>query len=88
MLTYKPKAEKNQGIAEDKPYKPCIYVPIDKAWAKHLAVGEEVEVTVKGKLTGISVREREGYSHSEMDVEIKEISIPETNEFAKMSEDD
>lgn len=90
MPSYKPKPHKMEPMeAGHAEMKPCVYLPIDPAWAKQLKVGESIEVTVKGKIAGLEIRERmKGYSRSEMDVELGEISIPEENEFSKMVDAD
>lgn len=80
--------------------KPCLYLDFqgkDVSQIQGVAVGDEVEIVVRGKVKGVSQRERTDYDDPKKVVKTGTIDLhdykvtileEEKNEFAKLSEDD
>lgn len=80
--------------------KPCLYLDFqgkDVAQITGLKIGEEVEIVVRGKVKGLSQRERPDYDDDKKVVKTGTIDLEnyrvqvleeETNVFAALAEDD
>ena len=86
-------------IATTEYDKPCLYLDFQGQDVKQitgLAVGEEVEILVKGTIKGLSQRTRKDYESEKtvntgtIDLENYKVSVveDEKNEFTKMAEDE
>ena len=82
MPSYKPPAEPSfntiDGEEKEGKRQPTVFVPMDPKWADAMKLGESIEITLKGKLIGFSVRKREGdkRDHSDMDIAVDLVSQP------------
>jgi len=82
MPSYKVPAEESFGATvegeKEKDRQPTVFVPMDPAWADPMKIGKAIEVTLRGKLVGFSVRKREGdkRDHSDMDIAVDLVSQP------------
>lgn len=88
----KPKPYKgSEGVEPSTPSYPTVYFPIDPKWLSKLKVGKPFEVTLKGKLVGLEMRERdEGNSRTEADIEVHEVLLPydgDGEDFSALAED-
>lgn len=68
-------------------YPEWLYLPVSKEQAGSVKVGDEVEITVKGKVKSVSVRENELKESGNIDIILKEVIMAEANEFAKMADE-
>ena len=89
----KPSKESDSAVPYTPGY-PTVYFPVDPKWIGTMKVGEEdFEVTLKGKLVGLEMREREkGNPRSEADMEVHEVTLPygdeeSSEDFSKLAED-
>ena len=73
-------------VVEEKEQYPCVYLDVPKGMSlKGLEVGDMVEMTLKGRMKGLSDRE---YGKS-IDVELRDLTMSGgPNEFEEMAEDD
>lgn len=84
----------------DANYKPRLYLDLQDTQVgviKGLTIGEEVELMVKGKVVGLTQRERPDYDDSKKTVKTGSIDLEgyevhvmgeESNEFKKMADED
>lgn len=84
MPTYVlPKLKKRKESSNDSPvassiendqWRRQIQIPANSAILKSMSVGDEVEVTLKGKVTEITSKEGTEYKEQSFDVEVKSVS--------------
>ena len=66
-----------------------VCLPANKEILAALEIGEDVSVTIRGKVTGLESREREGRTErQEFDLEIKSVEVDSMNEYEKMAAED
>lgn len=85
--------EKSQGICSENPR--TMYIDLsekDSAILSELEIGQEVTLTVKGKVCGLSQRERDygdGVTkHASLDIKSPKIALAKSNAFADMADDE
>jgi hypothetical protein len=82
---------KPEGISEAKEqYMPSVYLDISEDQADMLEVGEDVVITLKGKVTRLSIDTRGAEKgRYEISMEMQEVIIdPKENEFTKLLDED
>lgn len=70
----------------DHAWRRRVELPADSV--EGFTVGEEVTVTIKAKVTGLEMRQRENESYGEICLDMDEYSIEGKNEFSELAEDD
>ena len=90
-----PEPKKSEGaelMDVGAPYSRSVYLPADAAIIEALEIGDEVEVTLIGKVTGLEARQREGESEdfNEFNLELKSVEAysEKENDFEKMARED
>ena len=82
------------GGLEAAPKKPKKRLPrqhfhdLPTSLVNEAKVGEDVTITIKGKVTGLSTREDFSEKEGSLDVEMKSIEVYGSNEFSEMAKDD
>jgi len=87
-----------EGITDVTPqYIPSIRVEISKEQADTLSIGKDAEITVKGRVTGLDINDRDQENgRFNLDLELKEVEIlemgddesdPEDTEIADLLDD-
>lgn len=99
MAKKRVKAEMLAPVPASLESRPCLYVSFegrDVAQIKGLAIGEEIELLIKGRVRGISQRERPSYTEQDKVVKTGDIDLEnyrvrvleEDNLFDRLAEDD
>jgi len=81
-----------QSTAESSGYKPCLYIDLpSRAMLSNLELGQDVELTIRGKVKGMSSSTRnypEGAeSHHSLDIENYEVKMAKSGKWEKMADD-
>lgn len=89
-----PKVKKTsaQSVAVTSDYKPCLYLDLpSRAMLDNLELGQDVELTIRGKVKGMSSSTRnypEGAeSHHSLDIENYEVKMAKSGKWEKMADD-
>lgn len=74
-----------EGIAEAvEQYIPTLYIEISKEQAETLEVGDDTEMTLKGKVKGIEMNERDQEEgRYNLSLELKEVEIMDEGEMGE-----
>ena len=81
-----------QSVDASSSYKPCLYLDLpSRAMLDNLELGQEVELTIRGKVKGMSSSTRnypEGAeSHHSLDIENYEVKMAKSGKWEKMADD-
>lgn len=81
-----------QPVAESSGYKPCLYIDLpSRAMLDNLELGQDVELTIRGKVKGMSSSTRnypEGAeSHHSLDIEDYSVKMTKSGKFEAMADD-
>ena len=82
---------KPEGITEEVPqFIPTVYLEVSKEQLEMLEVGNDVVMTLKGKVKGLQARdEGELGGRHEIQLELQEVVIdPKDNDFSKLLDED
>lgn len=85
------KSTNESCCAEPDNYQRILYIPVNKEIIDALAIDQEVEVKLVGKIVGLEAREGSDYSSHEIKIEIKSVETYEAgeeNEFSELAKDD
>jgi len=92
MPEYKVPATKpfSSSPDEPKPYQPSVHIPMKPEWLKKTKVGDEMEITLHGKIVGTELSENDDRKTSEVRMEIDSVGYYPTDKNAKvlMEEDE
>lgn len=89
----KPEDMGNVGVpvessTKDKKHYPTVYFPVNKAIVKSLEVGQDVTVTLKGKVQMLEDRQDQHSSKQECRIEVHEVEAYSKDEYEELSEDE
>lgn len=81
-----------QSIDASSSYKPCLYIDLpSRAMLNNLELGQDVELTIRGKVKGMSSSTRnypEGAeSHHSLDIEDYVVKMTKSGKFEAMAAD-
>ena len=70
-------------------YAPRFYVPASKEMVDKLELGMTIDIRVKGKVRSLDQRDEASQENKyEFELEVKQVSLDESNEFTELAEDD
>lgn len=77
--------EKGMGSVDPMPFMPHTYLPANSAILKQLSVGDEIKVELVGKVTRLSMSEKDV---GEFSLEINTVEAYPKNEYEELSKDE
>jgi len=86
----KPLNDDDQGTLGEIDKSCCLYIPASPEMLEALEVGNEAQVTVRGKI--LSKREvdddEKRWSGNEFEIQLSEVEVKDTGEFAELLDDE
>lgn len=77
-----------ESSMKDKKHYPTVYFPVNKAIVKSLEVGQDVTVTLKGKVQMLEDRQDQYSSKQECRIEVHQVEAYSKGEYEELNEDE